>query len=99
MTIAKVVWIGPLRIPSSFCASYIGLAPNLSTSHIRIRQSPIPMNKYGLMIPTVTVTVIVLKTPWVMNTTNGESTKSITVMSFENLVTILPTGFESKKMI
>jgi len=53
----------------------------------------IPMKSHGLIIPTVAITVNVLKTPCEMKMRKGGITKSITAMSFENRVTIRPTGF------
>jgi hypothetical protein len=51
------------------------------------------------MIPSAAVTVAVLNIPLAMNTMNTGIIKSNTVTSLENRVTILPTGFESKKRI
>lgn len=57
------------------------------------------MKSHGLIIPTVMHTVIVLKIPCAMKIQNGDSTKSITAISFEKRVTMRPTGFWSKNKI
>lgn len=51
------------------------------------------------MTQTVIMTVIVLNRPNVANTVIAGMIKSRTAMSLENLVKILPNGFESKKRI
>ena len=57
------------------------------------------INNHGLITPSVIMTVAVLKAPFVMKIMNTEITKSTTVTSFANRVTILPIGLESKKRI
>jgi len=56
----------------------------------------IMISRYGLTTETVTQTVIVLRIPYVTKIAMPGIIMSTRTVSFENLVTILPIGLESK---
>lgn len=77
----------------------MGPFPFFRIKYIGISAKPIQMKSHGLIIPTVTQTVRVRNKPYEIKITITQRMKSITITSLENLVTILPIGFESKNKI
>lgn len=65
-------------------------------SHMKTNEIASPMNNHGLIIPIVIVTVIALNMPIEHQMKKGAILKSITAISLEKRVKILPTGLASK---
>lgn len=91
--------MGPLNIESILIHSLYGAIPFLTTYNISPPTNNITGTINGYINVIVKNTVIVLKVVKEASPKDPGKTWSNTEISLENLVKILPTGFESKNKI
>ena len=73
--------------------------PTRMIKSIKAHEMAVGIRIYGLIIAIIMIVVNSLRIPNVIMTTYQEISESMTLISFENRVTILPMGLESKNKI